>query len=46
MQVNIQENNSNIKYEKIKKMLNNPNVKFLLSSVGGVAGIGALDLAA
>ena len=47
MEVNIQrEFNSKLKYEKIKKMLNNPIVKFSLSSAGSIIGIGTLGLAA
>jgi len=47
MQVNAQqESNSKFKYEKIKKILNNPAVKFSLSSIGVVAGIGTLGLVA
>ncbi len=46
MQVNSQQDNSKLKYKKIKKILNNPIVKFSLSSAGGIARIGTLGLAA
>ena len=42
MQVNNQQDNSKFKYEKIKKFLNNPFVKFSLGFVGlGTIGIAA-----
>ena len=42
IQVNSQQDNSKFKYEKIKKMLNNPFVKFSLGFVGlGTIGIAA-----